>query len=205
MRFVRGLLLAAIVPALTMGAREASAFGDLDRPHGKTLACYAKRSEEPRYDVVTRKVMVQPAWSEVRRTRPAYELREERFVVEPARTVWLTAEPVYRTVMKDVVVRPASVQWVRKRRHLLDREEVVCKVAVPAEVRRVPVSVRVDAGKRVKRELPAVYGTRYRRVLVREGSTEVIAHPAVYRTVRERVLVRPGRVHWVKLKGCDRS
>lgn len=205
MRFVRGLLLAAIVPALAMGAREASAIGDLHRPHGKTLACYTKRIEEPRYDVVTRKVMVQPAWSEIRRTRPVYELREERVVVEPARSVWLAGEPVYRTVMKDVVVRPASVRWVRKRRHLLDREEVVCKVAVPAEVRRVPVSVRVDAGKRVKRELPAVYGTRYRRVLVRDGSKEVISHPAVYRTVRERVLLHPGRVHWVKLKGCDRS
>ncbi len=204
MRVVPGLLLAAVLPALTLGAQAAFAFADLDRPHGKTLACYAKRTEEPRYDVVTRRVMVQPAWTEVRSTRPLYELREERVVVEPARTVWLAGRHVYRTVMKDVVVRPASVQWVRKRRHLLDREEVVCKVAVPAEVRRMPVSVRVDAGKRIKRELPAVYGTRYRRVLVKAGSREEIAHQAVYRTVRERVLVRPGRVHWVKLEGCER-
>ena len=204
MRFVRGLLLASVVPALTLGAQTALAFGDWHRPEGKALTCYAKRSEEPRYDVVTLRVMVQPAWSEVRRTQPVYELREERVVIEPARTVWIDAEPVYRTVIKEVVVRPASVQWVRKRRHLLDREEVVCKVAVPAEVRRVPVRVRV-AGKRLKRELSAVYGTRYRRVLVRQGSEEVIAHPAVYRTVRERVLVSPGRVHWIKLKGCDRS
>jgi hypothetical protein len=149
--------------------------------------------------------MVRPAWTEVRRTPDSYDIRSEKVLLEPARTVWIEAEPAYRTVMKEVVVRPASVRWVRKRRHLLDREEVLCKVAVPAEVRQVPARVRVNSGQREKRVIAAVYGWKHRRVLVSKGHVEHIQHPAVYRTVRAQVLVRPGRVRWVKLDGCDRS
>lgn len=195
--------LAGLILAIAAGADAASAFGDLHRKHGRTLACYKKQVEDAEYDYVTRQVMVRPAWTEVQRTAPVYEEREEKVLVEPARKVWVKSEPVYETVMKDVVVRPASVQWVRKRRRLFDRDEVMCKVEVPAVVRSVPVRVKVSDGHRVKQHIPASYALRHRRVLVSKGHVTKIKHPAVYRTVRERVLVKPGSVRWVKLRGCE--
>ena len=201
MRFSPGLAgLASLMLAASLGAGTASAFGDLHRPHGRTLGCYKKQVERAQYDYVTREVMVRPAWTEVQSTRPVYEDRAEKVLVEPARTVWVRTSPTYETVMKEVVVRPAGVRWVRKRRHLLDREEVMCKVEVPAVVRRLPVRVQVDAGQRVKQHIPATYAVRHRRVLVSKGHTTKIKHAAVYRTVRERVLVSPGSVRWVKLR-----
>lgn len=203
MRFSTGLAgLTGLMLAATLGAGTASAFGDLHRPHGKTLACYKKQVEHAQYDFVTREVMVRPAWTEVRTAAPVYEDRAEKVLVEPARTVWVRTSPTYGTVMKEVVVRPASVQWVRKRRHLLDREEVMCKVEVPAVVRSVPVRVKVSDGERVKQHIPATYAVRHRRVLVSKGHVTKIKHPAVYRTVRERVLVSPGSIRWVKLHRC---
>ena len=203
MRFSAGLAgFTGLLLAATLGAGTASAFGDLHRPHGRTLGCYKKQIERAEYGYVTREVMVRPAWVEVRSTRPVYVERAEKVLVEPARTVWVRTSPTYETVMKEVVVRPAGVRWVRKRRGLFDRDEVMCKVEVPAVVRTVPVRVPVDAGKRAKQHIPATYAVKHRRVLVSKGHTTKVKHPAVYRTVRERVLVSPGSVRWVKLRGC---
>jgi hypothetical protein len=203
MRVARGLaLVTGLLLAPALAADDAFAFGDLQRPKGRTLGCYKKVVERAEYGTVKRQVIVRPAWTEVETTAPIYDVRAEEVMIRPARTVWVRTRPVYQTVMKQVVVRPASVQWVRKRRHLLDREEVMCKVEVPAVVRTVRVGVQVNAGERVKQHIPAIHGVRHRRVLVKKGRMHRITHPAVYRTVRERVLVRPGSIRWVKLSGC---
>ena len=204
MRVLTGLAgLAGLLLANAISTHPAAAFGDLDRPHGKTLACYKKQVERAEYAYVTREVMVRPAWTEVRSTPPAYEDRPVKVLVAPARTVWLRAEPVYETAAKEVVVQPATVRWVRKRRGLFDRDGILCKVEVPAVVRSVPVRILVNGGERVKRHLPAQYAWKHRRVLVTNGHVTKIKHPAVYRTVRERVLVRPGSARWVRVRGCE--
>ena len=203
MRIARGLaLVTGLLLAPALATHEAAAFGDLDRSEGRTLGCYKKVVERAEYDTVTRRVMVRPAWTEVETTAPIYDVHTEEVMIRPAQTVWVRARPVYRMVMRQVVVRPASIQWIPKRRHLFDREEVMCKVEVPAVVRTIPVGVQVNAGERIMHHIPAVTGIKYRRVLVKQGRSHHIAHPAVYRTVRERVLVRPGSIRWVRLNGC---
>ncbi len=63
----------------------------------------------------------------------------------------------------------------------------------PAQYRTIQEAVLVSPGRRYVKTIPAEYGYRTRRVMVRPAQVSWSVVPARYRTIREQVLIEPAR------------
>lgn len=120
------------------------------------------------------------------RTSGCYKTGAERAECSTI-TRQIMVRPVDQSTIKQSMIRSASEPSVRKRRQRLEREEVMCKVEVPAVMCMVPVRVQADASEQAKE--------------LTDGSQGVV-HPAFYQSVRERVLVQTGSISEMKVSGC---
>ncbi len=189
-RLVTGAACAALV---FLGAGAAVA--------GKS-SCYEQVTVPPVYGYVEKRVLVQPAHSEVVVTPAVYGVKHRRVVVKSAKSFYQKIAPIYQTRSRRVMVQPASVRWEYQWRH---GRQVLCKIPHPPVYQTVHEKVLVRPGQKVRVTEPAVYGTVQESVVVRRPSRQKVRHPAIYRTISQRVQIQPARAEWRPIRSRCQS
>lgn len=132
-------------------------------------ACYRKVHTAPVYGTYTKHVLVRPAETRFRKIPAEYATVSEQIKVRPAQRIAHHVPAVTKTICETVMIKPARRVW---------------QVSYDAAGNQVGCWVTK----------PAVYGNRYRTVVVRQASVRYSVIPAEYRTISKRVLVRPAKL-----------
>ena len=138
------------------------------------------------YATVQDRVLVRPAYYDVKITPAVYGYRRVRVVVKPARTVVRHTPAVYR---KEVVHVRTPGKWVVTRQRGCCGD-VYCKAYRPGCTVAQKRRVLVTPARTYRETIPAVYGWRDERYLVRPEIKRVVRIPAAYGAVQRRVAVR---------------
>ena len=190
MRFGRAAAGAAMV-FVTVGAA-GPALAWHDGCGGRAVECFEKVKLPDVYATQARPVVVRPGYTEVVHTPPVvinraekvlvspgrwheehspavYGTRSERVLVQPASRSYDVVPAETRQVHETVVVHPGGTSWEHSR-SLFGREKM-CKVQRPAMTRTITRDVVVAPARRIARNVPAVYQTVERQVVLQQAST----------------------------------
>ena len=182
---------------LTMGGMCAGQSPDLPQA-ANTGSCFAKVWNEPKYNIVPQRRLVQAA-SERTEVLPArYEKAQETVIVTPAGKKYRTIPAEYETVTEKQLVRPAYVrtETIPATFDIIE-EKVLVKPAYktwkPGKMTNIQ---RVDESGQILClvDVPAEYKTVTRREPRTQEQTKNIQVPAEYADVQKTVLKTPERV-----------
>jgi hypothetical protein len=161
-----------------------------------------KRGESERLETIPAKyewgeakVLVKGA-SERLETIPAeYDWVEENVLVKDASSRLEEVPATYEWQEEKVLVRPAETVW-KKGRGLIEKVdnttgEIMCLVEIPAVYRTVKKRVMVSPPTTRTIEIPAEYKTVKRKVMIKPPATRTIEIPAEYKTVKVKKMVAP--------------
>ena len=127
------------------------------------------------YGVEQKTVMIQEATEELEVIAAVYGWKEEQILVSPAITELRKVPAMYKNEEEQRLVKPAHSIWKKGTGPItkIDQStgEIMCKV-----------------------EVPAVYETVKKRILVSAETTEpVVVKEAVYKTVKTRIVKQPAK------------
>jgi hypothetical protein len=152
------------------------------------------------YEVVSRKVIDQPAGVKEIEVPATYKIVKSRVVTKPAATQETVVPAVYETVTRQVVDQPASsqaftvpAQYTTIERQVVDQPASTRKIPVPAVYQQVSRRV-VDTPASFREEvIPAVFQTISNKVVDKPATTTAITVPAKYTTLTRQVKVSDAR------------
>ena len=161
-----------------------------------------KRGESERLETIPAKyewgeakVLIKGA-SERLETIPAeYDWVEENVLVKDASSRLEKVPAKYEWQEEQVLVRPAETVW-KKGRGLIEKVdnttgEIMCLIEVPAVYRTVKKKVMVSPPSTRKIEIPADYQIVKRKVMIKPPTTRTIEIPAEYKTVKVKKMISP--------------
>lgn len=131
--------------------------------------CYEKVTRPPVYETVTDLYVARDAQVVRRRIPATVERVSEPVVLRPARTVAKVVPAVYGTERESYLISPARREW---------------QVTVDGYGRKIGCWV----------EVPAVYGTRHRRVVVQEEQVTYVTIPEKVGIMTRDVVTSPAKV-----------
>jgi hypothetical protein len=208
-----------------MRAREAEKTEDMVMPGASLLPpdaqpgeCYARVFVPPTYRTVTEEVLSRGASERLEVIPANYEWVEEEILVQeassrleviPAEYGWVEEQVLVRAAStrmeqvpaeydwqeEQIMVKPAQTVW-KEGRGLIEKVdnttgEIMCLVEIPAIYKTVRKKVMVRPPSTREIEIPAVYETVKKRVQVKPPTQRSIEIPAAYKTVKVRKLVSP--------------
>jgi hypothetical protein len=187
-------------------------------PNAKPGECYARLYIPPTYKTVEETVLkrgpsqqleVVPAkyeWgeeqvlvsqaSEKLEVVPAqYDWVEEKVLVKEASTLKEEIPAKYEWQEETVLVKPAQTLWKKGRGPIekIDNAtgEIMCLVEIPAVYKTVKKKVMVSPPTTREIEIPAEYETVKKKVMVKPPTTRTVEIPAAYKTVKVKKVVTP--------------
>jgi hypothetical protein len=162
--------------------------------------CYRHVVTPAVYGTVVEKVVVAPERVVARRIPAEYGLVSERVVVRPERVVARHIPAEYGVVAESVMVRPAGKVWqVSRDAH---GAAVGCWVDVPPVYATRHRKVVVRPASVVHETIPAIVKDVTRKVVVRPASVVHETIPAVYGVRHHKVMVAPATSGWQRINGC---
>ncbi len=199
-------------------------------PNARPGECYARVWVPPKFRTVTEKVLKKAEGEKLEIIPAKYEWTTEKVLVSEGGEKLITMPPKYKTVTEKIKVRDGETFWTfstngpraanspnakladdrrlaaaRSGGANLDGASVgscFAEYYIPAKYGTKTEKVLVrEPGSRIE-VIPAKYGTVTEKVLVREASEKVVTVPAKYKTVTEKVLVRPAYTTW-KVSECS--
>ncbi|MDH3624813.1 MAG: peptidoglycan-binding protein [Myxococcales bacterium] len=215
-----GLVIELNDPARAQDAK-AQAGTSADLPPAKPGECYARLWVPASYEDQSESVQVREASERIETIPARYEWRTEKIVIQEEGEKLIPVPAKYKKVAEKVLIKEASETIkVIPAKYEMRTEKVAIKeggeklISIPAKYDMVEEKVLVKAGyttwkkgkgayQRVDNatgeimclvEVPPVYKTMRKRVLVSPATTKTVAIKPTYKTVRKRVLVEPARV-----------
>jgi len=213
-----GLVVELNQPAKAQDAAQTDTSAGL--PAAKPGECYARLWVPASYEDQSESVQVREASERIETIPAKYEWRTEKIVIQDEGEKLIPVPAKYKKIAEKVLIKEASETIkVIPAKYEMRTEKVAIKeggeklTSVPAKYDMVEEKVLVKAGyttwkkgkgayQRVNNatgeimclvEVPPVYKTMRKRVLVSPASTKTVAVAPTYKTVRRRVLVEPAR------------
>jgi len=187
-------------------------------PDAKPGECYARVFVPPTYRTVTETLLKHEASEDLQVIPAKYEWVQEqvlvteaseRLEVVPAQYEWVEEQVLvkeassrkeeiparYEWQEEQVLVKPAETVW-KKGKGPIERidnatGEIMCLVEVPAVYKTVRKKVMVSPPTTREIPIPAEYETVRKKVMVKPPTTRKIEIPAVYKTVKVKKMVSP--------------
>jgi hypothetical protein len=207
--------------------KQMAASGNADLPpNANPGECYARIFVEPTYVSAQQKVLVDAGTEDTKIIPAQYKTVKERVLVKAASEKLEVIPAQFKKVTERVLTKPASEKLVQvapakyatKEEKILVEPakkvwkkgtgpiqkidsatgEIVCLVEVPAVYKTVKKRVLVAPPQVRKQVVPAEYKTVDRTVVAVPSTTRKIVIPAEYKTVEKTVLVRPATVQAIK-------
>ncbi|MBT8366832.1 MAG: peptidoglycan-binding protein, partial [Deltaproteobacteria bacterium] len=178
-------------------------------PKAKPGECYARVFIPPTYRTATEKVLVHEA--------------SERLDVIPAKYEWVEKKVLVTEASERLEVVPAKYQWVEEKylvqeastrmeqipaKYDWKTETIVVKPAYSVWKKgRGPIEKVDNATGEIMClvEIPAVYETVKKKVMVSSPSTRTVNIPAEYQTVRKKVMAKPPTTRKVEIPAVYKS
>lgn len=195
-------------------------------PDAKPGECYARVFIPPTYKTVTETMLKRGASEQLEVIPAKYEWVEEqvlvseasqRLEVEPAQYEWVEESIVvkeassrmeeipaqYEWQEEQVLVKPAQTVW-KKGTGPIERidnatGEIMCLVEIPAVYETVKKKVMVSPPATREIPIPAEYETVKKQVMVKPPTTRTIEIPAVYKTVKVKKMVSPAEERKIEI------
>jgi len=184
-------------------AMTSAANADLFPPNAKPGECYARVLIPATYKTVTEKMLKKEA--------------SERLEIIPAKYEWTTEKVLVREASKKVVPVPATYKWETEK--VLVKPATTKLVKIPAKyewktekILEKPAHTVWKKGKgEIEKvdnstgeimclvEVPAVYKTVKKRVLVSPETTKTITIPAEYKTVKVKKVATPATTRTIEI------
>jgi hypothetical protein len=148
-----------------------------------------------KYDWVEEKVLVKQASQRLETIPAEYGLDEEKVLVKEASFRMEDVPAKYDWVEEKVLVKPAATVW-KKGSGLIEKidnttGELMCLVEIPPVYKTVKKTVMVTPPTTRKIEIPAEYKTVKRKVVLKPPATRTIEIPAEYKTLKKKIMVKP--------------
>lgn len=190
--------------------------GMLLPPNAKPGECYARVFIPPTYRTATETVLKRGASEQLDVIPAKYEWVEEQVLVSaasqrlevvPAQYDWVEEQVLvkeassrkeqipakYEWQEEKILVKPAETVWKKGRGPIekLDNAtgEIMCLVEIPAVYETVRKKVMVSPPTTRDIPIPAEYETVRKKVMVKPPTTRTIDIPAVYKTVKVKKMV----------------
>jgi hypothetical protein len=210
----------AAAEAQREGSTQASATESLFPPNAKAGECWARVFVQPEYRTITERVLKRGASERLEIVQAKYEWVEERVMVKEASERMEIIPAEYSWVEEKVLVKPASTKLVEvpasyemqeekilvKEAHTVWKKgrgpiekidnttgEIMCLVEIPAVYKTVSKRVMVSPPATKEMTIPAEYKTVKKRIMVKPPTERKIVIPAEYKTVKVRKMVSPPR------------
>ncbi len=155
------------------------------------------------YEWTEETVLVQEASSRLEVIPAEYEWVEERVLVKAASKKLVEVPAQFDQVQEQILETPARTEWKRSSSPIAgaiqttlandNSGEVLCLVEVPAVYKTVSKTVMVSPPRVEEVIIPAEYDTVRKQVVKRPAQTREVVIPAKYETVRVQKLVRDAR------------
>ncbi len=199
---------------VTAGSAAAGAM--LLPPQAKTGECYARVFIPPTFKTMTEKVLkrapserleIEPATYGMAEKRILVKEASERLELVPAQYGWAEEKVLvkeastriekvpakYEWKTEKILVKPAYSMW-KKGRGPIEKignatGEIMCLVEVPAVYKTVKKKVMVSPPTVRTINIPAEYKTVKKKVMIKPPTTHKVVIPAVYKTVKVKTLV----------------
>lgn len=146
-----------------------------------------------KYEWVEEQVLVSAASQRLEVVPAQYDWVEERVLVKEASTRKEEVPAKYEWQEEKILVKPAETVWKKGRGPIekLDNAtgEIMCLVEIPAVYETVRRNVMVSPPTTRDISIPAEYETVRKKVMVKPPTTRTIDIPAVYKTVKVKKLV----------------
>lgn len=192
--------------------------GMLLPPNAKPGECYARVFIPPTYRTITETMLKRGASERVEVIPAKYEWVEEQVLVSaaaqklemvPAQYEWVEETVLvkeassrkeeiparYEWQEEEILVKPAETVWKKGRGPIEKIDgatgEIMCLVEVPAVYKTVRKNVMVSPPSTREIPIPAEYETVKKRVMVKPPTTRTIEIPAAYKTVKVKKMVSP--------------
>ncbi len=192
-----------------------------DLPDAKPGECYARLWVPASYEDQTETIQVREASQRIEATPAKYEWRNEQVLIQEEGEKLTPVPAKYEKVTERVLIKEAGERIkIIPAKYEMRTEKIVVNeggekiVPVPAKYDTVTEKVMVKAGyttwkkgqgayQRVNNatgeimclvEVPPVYKTVQKRVLLSPASTKKLTTAPKYRTIQKRVLIEPARV-----------
>lgn len=148
-----------------------------------------------KYEWVEEKVLVKQASQRLETIPAEYGMEEEQVLVKEASYEMQDVPATYDWVEEQVLVKPAETVW-KKGRGLIEKidnttGEIMCLVEMPAVYKTVKKKVMVTPPTTRRIDIPAEYKTVKKRVMLKPPTTRTIEIPAEYKTIKVKKLVTP--------------
>ncbi len=213
-----GLSIELDDPAQAQGAQGGA---DADLPEAKPGECYARLWVPARYDEQNETIQVREAGQRIEATPAKYEWRNEKVLIQEEAEKLIPVPAQYEKVTERVLIKEASerikiipAKFEMRTERIVVNEGGEKIVPVPAKYETVEEKVMVKAGyttwkkgkgayQRVDNatgeimcliEVPPVYKSLKKRVLVSPATSKKITTAPKYRQIQKRVLVEPAKV-----------
>ena len=148
-----------------------------------------------KYKWVEEQVLVREASTKLEVVPAVYDWVEEKVLVKEASTRKEEIPAKYEWQEETLLVKPAQTVW-KKGRGPIERidnatGEIMCLVEIPAVYETVKKKVMVSPPTTKEIEIPAEYKTIKKKVMVKKPTTRTIEIPAEYNTVKVKKMVEP--------------
>jgi hypothetical protein len=174
-----------------------SSEGSLFPPNAKSGECWARVFVEPAYRTTTEQVLKHGASERLEIIPAKYQWVEEKVLVKEASERMEIIPAEYGWAEEKVLVSPASKKLVEvPARYEMQEEKVLVKAAHTTWKKgRGPIEKIDNTTGEIMClvEVPAVYNTVKKRVMVSPPATKEMFIPAEYKTIKKRVMLKPPR------------
>ncbi|MGV6857440.1 MAG: peptidoglycan-binding domain-containing protein [bacterium] len=148
-----------------------------------------------KYGTVTEKVLVQEESERIEVIPATYKTVTEKVLVKPASSKLVSVPAKYGNETEKVLVKEGYTTWKKGRGPIqrIDQGtgEIMCLVEVPPVYKTISKRVMVSPPTTKEVTIPAVYKTVTKRVVDRAASTRTVKIPAKYKTVTITKMVQP--------------
>jgi hypothetical protein len=145
-----------------------------------------------KYEWEEKKVLVTEASERLEVVPASYQWVEEKYLVKEASTRMEQIPAKYDWKTETILVKPAYSVWKKGRGPIekVDNAtgEIMCLVEIPAVYETVKKKVMVSSPSTRTVNIPAEYQTVKKKVMVKPPTTRKVEIPAVYKTVKVRKL-----------------
>jgi hypothetical protein len=156
-----------------------------------------------KYNWVNEKVLVKEASERMEIVPAEYKWVEETVLIQPSSKNLVEVPAKYDWQEEKVLVKEAHTMWKKGRGPIekVDNTtgEIMCLVEVPAVYKTVKRKVMVNAPATKEVDIPAEYKTIKKRVMVKPPRERKIQIPAEYATVKVRKVVTPAQEKRIKI------
>ncbi len=185
------------------GINNMSAHDELLPPMAKPGECYARVFSPPTYKTITERILKSEPSEKVEIIPATYEWVEKRVKTKEKSKQIEEVPAKYEWVEEQVLVRKAHTEW-KKGHGLVEKlddvtGEIICLIEVPALYKTVKKKVLVEPATVKEIVIPAEYTSVNVRKLVSPSQTKRITIPAEYQTVTRTVKASEGKLEWKRV------